>query len=227
MKRSGTTITFAIVCVAVLLASYGVGLGIREIRFRNVEAQTTVNKKEVPTNTLPQRQLTPAARSPEAGRPDATIFGEGGNRGGTQEEGMGRRGRRGGGNFENLTEEERAQMRERSGRRGRGGMDFENLSEEERAAMEEQRQQMRERFQNMTDEERAQFRGSRGGRGGRSRGGMSDFGAGGNDLGFEGNNSESDENDIQSEDNGSGTEENDAQSEDNDFGQEDVDNDIE
>jgi len=197
MKRSGTTITFAIVCVAVLLASYGVGLGIREIRFRNVEAQATVNKAGVPTNTLPQGQLTPAARSPEAGRPDATIFGEGRNRGGTQEEGMSRRGRRGGGNFENLTEEERAQMRERSGRRGLGGMDLENLSEEERAAMEEQRQQMRERFQNMTDEERAQFRGSRGGRGGRSRGGMSDFESGVNDSQSENNDFGQEDNDIE------------------------------
>lgn len=221
MKRSGTTTTFTLVCVAVLLASYGVGLGIREIRFRNVKAQTTVNKAEMPTNTQPQRQPTSAARSPEAGQADATFFGEGRTRDGTQDDGMSRRGRFN----ENMSEGDRSQMR--GGRRGRRGMDFENLSDEERAAMEEQMRQRMERFQNMTDEERAQFRGGRGGRGGRNRGGTSDFGAGANDLGFEGNNLESDQSDNQSQDDGLGYQENESQSEDNNSGQEEVDNNIE
>ena len=88
------------------------------------------------------------------------------------------------------------------------------------------RQQMMDRFQNMTDEERAQFRGGRGGRGGRDRGGMSDFGAGENNPGFEANGSESNQNNIQSDD-GSEYQENESQVEDYDSGQEDANNDIE
>jgi hypothetical protein len=165
MKRSGTTTTFVLVCVAVLLASYGIGFGIKMYRFRNVENQTTASQTPAPTQVLPQRQATPVAGSPETGQPDATIF-------------------RGGRNSDGTQDERAAQMRTfGSGRRGRRGMDMQNLSEEERAAMEEQRQQMMERFQNMTDEERAQFRGGRGGRGGRNRGDMSNFGAGANDSG--------------------------------------------
>ena len=195
MKRSGTTITFVLVCVAVLLGSYGVGLGIREIRFKNVGDQITASKTEKPTNALTQRQPAPTNSAPETGLADSTIFGEGRNRGGSEEEGMGRSRRRGGGDFGNLTEEERAQMPERTGRRGRrGGMDFENLSEEDRAAIEERRQQMMERLQNMTEEERAQFRGGRGDRGGRSRGEMFDPESGGNDF-------QSDENNVGQEDN--------------------------
>ncbi len=52
----------------------------------------------------------------------------------------------------NMSDEERAQMRERMGSRRRGGGDrMQNMSEEERA-------QMRARFENMSDEERAQMR---------------------------------------------------------------------
>jgi len=53
--------------------------------------------------------------------------------------------RRGGGGFQNMTAEERAQMRER----------FQNMSEEERQQL---REQMRARFENMSEEERAQMR---------------------------------------------------------------------
>jgi hypothetical protein len=218
MKRSGTTTTFTLVCIAVLLASYGIGLGIREIRFRNAGVKTS-GKTDKPINQVQSKPqgTTQNAGSPEGGQPDATFFGEG-RSGGTQDEGMGGRGRFNG----NMSDEQRSQMR--GGRRGRGGMGLENLSEEERAAMEEQRQQMMERFQNMTDDERAQFRGGRGGRG---RGGMSDFGAGENNSGFETNDSESGQNNIQAEDDGSGYQENESQSEDNGSGQEDTGNDIE
>jgi hypothetical protein len=56
----------------------------------------------------------------------------------------------------NMSEEEKAQMRERMGGRRRGG--FQNLSEKERAQMEEQRKQMMERMENMTEEEKEAFR---------------------------------------------------------------------
>lgn len=226
MKRSGTSTTFTLVCVAVLLASYGIGLGIREIRFRNaaVKSADKAAKPNNQTNPAPQT-TTQDTRSQEAGRPDATFFGEGRNAGGAQDEATGGRGFFNG----NMSDEERAQMRDRfgGGRRGRRGMNMENLSDEERAAMEERRQQMMERFQNMTDEERAQFQGGRGGRGGRSRGGMSDFGAAENDSGFEANNIESDQNDNQSQDNGTEYQENEFQSEDNGSGQEDTNNNVE
>ena len=194
MKRSGTTTTFVLVCIAVLLASYGIGLGIRGIRFRNADSQTPVSKTPAPTQALPRGQTTTAADSSQSSRPDATFFGEGRNADGTQDEGMGR-------------------MRDRSGGgRRRGGMDFENLSDEERAAMEEQRQQMMERFQNMTDEERSQFRGGRGGRGGRSR---VDIVEGENDSGAENNDSGTEMNDVQSGESDTGSGENNTQSQEN------------
>jgi hypothetical protein len=221
MNRSATTTTFTLVCVAVLLASYGIGLGIREIRFRNAKAQNKVNKAVVPANTSQQRQPTSVARPRQAGRPDATFLGEGNNEAQIQDEGMGRRGRFN----ENMSDEERAQMRERfGGRRGRRGMDLENLSEEERAAWEEQMRDRMERFQNMTDEERAQFQG---GRGGRSRSRMSDFGAGQNDYGLEGDNLQADDIDAQSQDDNLGYQEDESQSENDELDQEEVDNDIE
>jgi hypothetical protein len=72
--------------------------------------------------------------------------------------------------FANMSDEERAQMRERFGGRRRGGGErFQNLSEEERAQMEERRRQMMERFQNMSEEERAAFRAERRGRTGGRR----------------------------------------------------------
>lgn len=183
MKKSGTTTTFVLVCIAVLIASYGIGLGIRELRFRNAGAKTTASKTEKPTN---QTQIQGAATErPAAGGPEATFTRRQRDRT-TTEDGMGARPR-----FENMTEEERAQMPERTGRRGgRRGMNFENMTEEDRAAMEEQRQQMMERFENMTEEERSQFRGGRGGRGGRSRGGISGVESGANNLGQEDNNIE-------------------------------------
>jgi len=220
MKRSGTTTTFTIVCIAVLLASYGIGLGIKEIRFRNAGVKTS-GKTDKPINqTQPAPQgTTQNTPSPEDGRPDATFFGED-RRGGMQDE-IGARERFN----ENMSDENRAQMRDRSGgRRGRRGMDFENLSDEERAEWQERMRERMERFQNMTDEERAEFRGDRGGR---SRGGMPDFGAGENNFSFEANESESSQNDIQSQDDDSGYQENEYQPEDNNSGQEDTDNDIE
>jgi hypothetical protein len=217
MKRSGSTTTFTLVCVAVLLASYGIGLGIREIRFRNAGVKTSGKTEKSINQAQSKPQVTTQnAPSPEGGQPDATFFDED-RRGGMQDDEMGGRGRFN----ENMSDEDRSQMRRGRGRRG---MDFENLSDEERAAWEEQRQQMMERFQNMTDEERAQFRG---GRGGRSRGGMPEFGAGENNLGSEANESEPGQNNIQSEDDGYGYQENESQVEDEDFGQEDTDNDIE
>ena len=163
MKKSGTTITFVLVCVAVLFASYGIGLGIRQIRFSNAGIQATTDTTKKSTN---ETQTQTIATDPtSAGGPEATFTRRGRDR--TPEDGTPMRPQ-----FENMSEEEMSQMRERTdgGRGGRRGMDVENLSEEERAAMEEQRRQRMEEFQNMTEEERSQMRSGRGGRGGRGGG---------------------------------------------------------
>lgn len=163
MRRSGTTITFILACIAILLASYGIGLGIRGYRFRNAANQKSTpdeeKKQTTQAQTPPQRRAMPTRGSDRTDRPEQR-FPTGERPGdGTRDREMGRREP-----FENLSEEEISQRRERFGRRGRGGMEFENLSEEERAAMEERRRQRMERFQNMTEEERAQFRRERDGR---------------------------------------------------------------
>ena len=159
MRRSGTTTTFVLVCIAVLLASYGIGLGIRQFRFRNAGNQSKISdeteKQNTAAQTSPQRGAMTPAGSDEAGGPERGFSGRERPGGGPQDGETDRRRR-----FENMSEEEMSQMRGRSGRRRGpgGGMGFENLSEEERAAMEERRRQRMERFENMTEEERAQFR---------------------------------------------------------------------
>jgi uncharacterized protein with von Willebrand factor type A (vWA) domain len=160
MEHSGTTKIFVIVWASTLFASYVTGICIKEVRFKRARVATqAVTEPEVssevqkPSETdklvseLAQKSPMsgpggaerPGNRSPE----DSAGFGEG------------RRNMRG---FANMSEEERAQMRERIGsRRREGGQRFQNLSEEERARMEEQRRQMRERMENMSEEERAKM----------------------------------------------------------------------
>jgi len=146
MKNSGTTIVFVIVCIVILLASYGIGLCIKEVRFQHAavaskaDAQTQViqvsTEVQKPSDTVqpanepaeaaqasPEERLAPAANEARAPMP-----------------------------FGGLSEEERAKMRER----------WQNMSDEERAQEREKRrsemQQMRERMENMSEEEREQFR---------------------------------------------------------------------
>jgi len=172
MKRSGTVLIFVIVWAAVLFASFVIGICVREVRFyraRGVveaaksETTTTAkvakSKAEIPSEAekLAQElaQKAPAPQAPGGERIANLPIDQG-----TEAilENVRER-------FANMTEEERAQMRERMGGRRRGGGErFQNLSEEERAQMEEQRRQMRERFENMSEEERAQMRERMGGR---------------------------------------------------------------
>jgi hypothetical protein len=157
MRRSGITITFILVCIAILIASYGIGLGIRGYRFRDAANQKSTpdeaKKQITQAQTPPQRRTTPPRGSDQTDRPEQRFPTRERAGDGTRDREMGRREP-----FENMSEEEISQRRERFGRRGRGGMGFENLSDEEIAAMEERRRQRMERFQNMTEEERAQFR---------------------------------------------------------------------
>lgn len=170
MKRTGTSTIFVLVCALVLAASYGIGLGIREIRFRHAAALANVQPKITPIAEKSQvspaeQEQTPArargrVRSNFSDEEETPEFGQGMPSRPTMRE-----------DFENMTEEERAQMRERFGRGRRGGSDrFANLSDEERAQMEEERRRRREQFENMSDEERSQMR-ERFGRGRRNSGG--------------------------------------------------------
>ena len=167
MKRSGTVLIFVIVWAAVLFASFVIGICVREVRFHRARTVVEVTKEtETPTpkaKVVPKverlseteklaQELAQKAPAPRPGggermanRPGGQGTGEG--RGKMMEQ------------FGNMSEEERAKMRERMGGRRRGGGDRnQNMSEEQRAQMEERRKQMMERMESMSEEEKAQMR---------------------------------------------------------------------
>ena len=202
MKKSGFTFLFIIVCVGVLVAAYGVGVCIREIRFRGGQEETDVTAKDdkpdteakpegvaqKPTppdaNQAPETSPAVTAQEPNEG-PAPQMMGRFGGMPGmpTPEE------------LQNMSEEERqaamAKLRERfGGRRREGGP---QLSEEDRAKFREEMEKVRERWSEMSDEEKkkveAEFTekygffpnpdrrrpgGFGGGRGGRRRGAPDD-----------------------------------------------------
>jgi 23S rRNA pseudouridine2605 synthase len=184
MKQSGTTIIFLIVCIGVLLAAYGIGIGIREIRFRGAKVEPeAVAGAEKPANEPPKEQVGARSRPARgtAETPEPRPSSEEGARPGADRM-MGMRER-----FENMSEEERekaiAEMRERfGGRRREGGP---QLSEEDRAKMREELEELRARSEEMSEEEREKARAqifekygiSPRGSGGRPGGGRS-FGGG-------------------------------------------------
>jgi hypothetical protein len=179
MKRSGTVLIFVIVWVSVLFASYVIGVCVREVRFHRARAAVEVAKETETTAPEPKvvkkvERLSETEKLAQELAEKAPATGGGGeerfaNRPDRQgfEAGQGAEGGRGNmrERFANMSEEERAQMRERMGGRRRGGERNQNMTEEERAQMEERRRQMRERFENMSEEERAQMRERMGGRG--------------------------------------------------------------
>lgn len=166
MKESGITRLFLLVCVAVLLGAYGVGLGVRKIRFAGVETRASaaaVTKQPVAKSETGKQEATAktsaVAEQPEepseqpqgemAARPDRTE----GRR--MRGEGMGER-------FQNMSEEQRqdfmARMRERGGRRGGGSGGFSQLSEEDRERMRAEMEQLSARADEMSEEEMQQAR---------------------------------------------------------------------
>lgn len=165
MKQSGTTTAFVIACIAVLLAAYGVGLGIRTVRFGAAEAQAAATTEPEKPADEPEDKDVVAKSGPESETPDESGESP------TQEEEqenpdeerpgpgrmMGMRER-----FQNMSEEERreamAEMRERFGGGRRGGGGGFGLSEEDRAKFREEMQELGERAENMSDEEREQAR---------------------------------------------------------------------
>ncbi|MFC1635903.1 hypothetical protein ACFL5Z_13775 [Planctomycetota bacterium] len=152
MKKSGFTFVFVIICIGVLVAAYGVGVCIREIRFRDAQEETEVSAKvdKPGTETKPEgtvQKPTPPAgdQEPEDGPPPQRMGGPGGAPGMPTRE-----------QLENMSEEERqaamAKMRERFGsRRREGGPE---LSEEDRAKFREEMEALREKWEGMSDEEK-------------------------------------------------------------------------
>jgi len=120
MRYSGTTTVFAIVCVAVILGAWGIGLYIRQVRFRNAaigsevatEPQISANIQKPTGAGEPAKvaQFRPE-RGPMPGDDETRPLGDL-----SEEERKGMKQR-----FENMSEQEkeefRAQMRERTGGR--------------------------------------------------------------------------------------------------------------
>ena len=143
MKRSGTAIIFVIVWAAVLLGAYGIGLGIREVRFRHAKIESEIaaqpqmsSQIQKPSDTG-ESAIEPAemVQAPPEMRPMFGLEGGPGQRLGGPREGMAM--------FQMLPPEEAAELKER----------WPNMSEEER---EQFRAQMAERWENMSEEERQQ-----------------------------------------------------------------------
>lgn len=195
MKRSGTTVVFVLVCAIVLVAAYGVGVCVREYRFRRagVEPQAAAEVKKPTAEPLTEgiaKALPPAPAS--EGPQGMPSPGEGPGPAGDKMAGMRQR-------FENMSEEERqqamTQMRDRvGGRQGRQREGMPQLSEEDRAKMREEMDALRARWDQMSEEERQEAqaqmrekygfaprgfggdRGFGGGEGGRQRGSGPDAG---------------------------------------------------
>jgi hypothetical protein len=141
MKNSGLTIVFIIVCIVVLFVSYGVGLCIREVRFRHAAAVTS--------KTNVQSQISAEAQKPgniiePVNKPTEDVQASSEEKQTPNNEGRRR--------FGSLSEEEMTQMRNR----------WQNMSDEERQQERERRRaemaEMRAKMESMSEEEREQFR---------------------------------------------------------------------
>ena len=191
MKKSGMTIVFVIICIGALVAAYGVGVCIREIRFSRtqVEPEVTVEADKPGSESQPEGVEQKPTPPDEGQEPeDRSALATGGSEDGPPRQRMGGPGGAFGTltkeQLENMSEEERreafAKMRERfGGRRREGGP---QLSEEDRAKFREEMEALSEKWDQMSDEEKqkveAEFRekygffrppGARGGRGGARR----------------------------------------------------------
>jgi len=141
MKRSGTAIILVVVWAAVLLASYGIGLYIREVRFRHAQIESKTSAK---AQTNPQIQK-PSGTTTKPGREPAEMVQVPPDRG-PMPGGEGRM------PFGDLSEEERAQLKQK----------WDNMSEEERQQEREKRraemQERRAKFESMSEEEKEKFK---------------------------------------------------------------------
>ncbi len=176
MKKSGATTVFVVVCGVVLCAAYAIGLCIREIRFRLAAAEPVsaeVQKTDVAKVQEPASPATDQPAGPERNSDSENDFGGPGFGG----QGGSRFGDSGPGRFENMTEEERAQMRDRFANGG-GRQGMPQLSDEDMQKMRTEMEELRTKREEMSDEEYQQAMTqlrekygmpSRGGFGGRGR----------------------------------------------------------
>jgi len=176
MKQSGKSNLFALVCIAVLLGAYGVGLGVKKVRFAGVEGQVSAaagpekpadesDDEAVATSETaepePSEEVAEEPAEEVAARPERPEGRRGMRGGGMMGEGMRER-------FQNMSEEERqeamAQMRERFGGRsrgggeGRGGGAFSQMSEEDRENFRADMEELGASAEEMSEEERRQAR---------------------------------------------------------------------
>ena len=155
-KQSGKTILFVLVCIGVLVAAFGIGTWIKEIRFSGVknESETAAAPEKSPgeleSSRAQARQMPGPGGEMDGG---GDLSPEQRTESGEQRAGMRDR-------FENMTEEERekfrTQMRDRFGGRQRDAGP--QLSEEDRTKMREEIEALMARSDEMSDEEREQAR---------------------------------------------------------------------
>jgi len=151
MKQSRKTILFVLVCIGVLVAAFGIGTWIKEIRFSGAEneSETAAAPEKSPS------ELAQARRMQGSGDMDGGGDLSPEQRTALVEQRSGMRER-----FENMTDEEketfRAQMRDRFGGRQRDAGP--RLSEEDRTKMREEIEALMARSDEMSDEEREQAR---------------------------------------------------------------------
>lgn len=173
MKQSGKTTLFALVCIAVLLGAYGVGRGVRKVRFGEFEEQVSADAK--PEDAADESDDDAVAASenaePESAddEPAEEVAQEEEEPGPRPERGEGRRGMMGEGmreRFQNMSDEEKqeamAQMRARFGGRGRGEGGgrggFSQISEEDRESLRAEMEEIGARADEMSEEELQQAR---------------------------------------------------------------------
>jgi len=145
---------FVLVCAIVLVGAYGLGVCVREYRFRSaaVEPQVTAEIQKLAAEPAAQGLAEGPAPAPAGppGAPEGMPSPGGPGFGGDRMAGMKER-------FENMSEEEKqqamAQMRDRAGGRRRGeGMP--QLSEEDREKMRADMEDLRARWESMSEQER-------------------------------------------------------------------------
>ncbi len=141
MKNSGTSIVFVVICIAVLFAAYGIGLCIREVRFRHAAVASKANlQPQLSIETQKPGNVVELANEPAE------------NVQASSEEKPTPNNNEGRMRFGGLSEEERTQMRDR----------WQNMSDEEREQERERRRaemaEIRAKMESMSEEEREQFR---------------------------------------------------------------------
>lgn len=152
MKRSGTTPLFVVGCIAVLIGAYIVGICIRGVRFRGagIEVEPTVAAENIaaePVKASAEAKPVPSTDNEEQGGSPAVAE--------QPDEPVEDRAERMRERFQNMSDEERAQMRERfAGRRREGGFQGPQLSEEDREKMRAEMEEIRAKWEEMSEEER-------------------------------------------------------------------------